>query len=474
MTDLASLDATSLAELIRRRELSPLELVDDVVARIEKVNPRLNAVTFLQLERAREQARGVLPAGPFQGVPYLLKDVVAACTGMPLTAGSAMLRHHVCDHDSVLVSRLRAAGFVLLGRTSCCELGLLPTTEPKIYGPTRNPWDLSRTTGGSSGGSAAAVASRMLPAAHANDGGGSIRIPASCCGVFGLKPTRGRISLGPDYGDIMNGLVVEHAITRSVRDSAAILDATAGAAPGDPYVAPAPPRPFTDEIKLPAGRLRIAWSTTSPIGTPVHPSCKAAVEQTARLCEALGHMVREAAPVLSAELLLHSFMAVWAAGTAASVDSTAALRGAPVDRDELEPTTWALVEAGRQVTAPVYLMSVGTLQQASRQVARFFEDVDLWLTPTLAEPPVPLGTFQAPDTDPMAPVSRAFAFSPFTPLANITGQPAMSVPLALEDDRLPIGVHFLARHGDEGLLLRVALQLEAACPWNERLPPVHA
>ncbi len=474
MNDLANLDATELAELIRTRKLSSRELVDDTIARIERVNPEINAVVHELFDQARAAASAELPDGPFRGVPYLLKDIIASCEGAPLTSGSAMLAGHVSDHDSVLVSRLRRAGFVFVGITNTCEFGLLPTVEPRLYGPTRNPWHTNRTTGGSSGGSAAAVAARIVPAAHANDGGGSIRIPASCCGLFGLKPTRGRISLGPDFGDVMGGLVAEHALTRTVRDSAAILDATAGPAAGDPYFAPPPPRPFVEELRVAPKQLRIAFSVASPTGMPVHPSCSAAVEKTARVCEALGHRVFEGAPSVSTELLVGAFMAVWAAGAAATVDGIAALRGKPASRDEVEPTTWALVEAGRQVSASTYLMSMAALQRVARQVARFFEDTDLWLTPTLAEPPVELGSFAATQDDPMAAVARAFAFSPFTPLANITGQPAMSVPVEFDTDGLPIGVHFTARTGDEATLLRTAAQLEEACPWRERLPRVHA
>jgi amidase len=388
-----------------------------------------------------------------------------------MTSGSAFLRDFVAPVDSVLVRRYVAAGLVLLGKTNCAEFGFLPTTEPALFGPTRNPWDPEVTAGGSSGGSAAAVASGMVPIAHGNDGGGSIRIPASCCGLVGLKPTRARITQAPLLGDIMGGLVVDHALARSVRDSAALLDATAGSTPGDPYVAPPLPRPLLAEVGADPGRLRIAWSARNPISAPVDPECVRAVEAAARLCEDLGHHVEEAAPALDGELLYESFFAVWLSGHAWGIDGMARAMGREPEEDELEPLTWALRRVGREIRAADYLLAVTALQRMAREVAGFFAHQDLWLSPTLAAPPVSLGTFDRRSTDALSVFRRASEFVPFTPLFNATGQPAVSLPLHWSDAGLPIGVQLVARYGDEATLVRVAAQLEQARPWAGRTPP---
>ncbi|MDI6857535.1 MAG: amidase [Dehalococcoidia bacterium] len=474
MSDLTSLDATAQADLVRRKEVKPIELVDATIERIERVNPQLNAVILPLYDRARQAAEGPLPQGPFTGVPYLLKDIIASYAGVPLTSGSAFTKDFVPDHDSELVCRLKKAGLIIVGKTNTPELGILPTTEPRLFGPTRNPWDTTRTTGGSSGGSAAAVASGVLPMAHANDGGGSIRIPASCCGVFGLKPTRARNPLGPDLGDIQSGLVVEHAVTRSVRDSAALLDATCGPDVGDPYWAPPPARPFIEEVGADPGRLRIAFTTKTLTGADVHPDCAAAVEDAAALCQELGHEVSEGAPEINIEALTPAFMVLWAAGCAANIDGVALLTGRVPTPDQFEPLTWALAEQGRLQSAPAYVLSVGILQRVARDIARFFLDYDLWLTPTLAEPPVPLGSFDSPPENPLLGMIRAGEFVPFTPICNVTGQPAMSVPLYWNAEGLPVGTHFVARFGDEATLFRLAAQLEEARPWANRHPPVWA
>ncbi len=467
-------DATALAELVRRGEASPLELVDDAIARIEKLNPEINAVIRPMFDQARETARGELPDGPFKGVPYLLKDILAACKGVPFTSGSRMLEDYVPDHDSELVARLRRAGFIFVGKTNTPEFGFLPTTEPVLYGPTRNPWNTAHIVGGSSGGSSAAVAARILPAAHANDGGGSIRIPASCCGLFGLKPTRGRITLGPDLGDIMNGLVVEHAVTLSVRDSAAILDATHGPMPGDPYFAPPPARPYVEEVKASPGKLRIAMSVHAPTGVDVHADCVAAVRDAAKLCEELGHHVEEIDPPIAGDMLTQAFMVPWTAGAAATLDGLGMLTGKSATKDNVEPLSLALAEMGRGHSASTYLLSIGLLQRIAREVARFMEKYDIWLTPTLAEPPLVLGSFDAPEDNPLQPLMRAAQFSPFTPIQNVTGQPAMNVPLFWNKDGLPVGAHFVGRYADEATLFRLAAQLEKARPWIDRKPKVCA
>lgn len=472
--ELTWLDAMAQAELVRRGQITPLELVNAAIQRIEQLNPQLNAVITPLFEAALATAQQSLPVGPFTGVPFLLKDLQAAFEGVPMSAGSRWLRNFKPNGDSELVKRYKRAGLIVLGKTNTPEFGLLPTTEPVAFGPTHNPWDLTRTPGGSSGGAAAAVAAGMTAFAHANDGGGSIRIPAACCGLFGLKPTRGRNPLGPHFGDIFSGLVVEHAVTRSVRDSAGLLDATAGYDQGDPYIAPVPARPFLDEVGTPPGKLRIAFSTQAYTGVPVHPDCVAAVQDAAKLCADLGHEVTEAAPQLNGEMLSKAFFTVWAAGCAWTVDSYSFAVGGKPTAEELEPLTSVMIELGRKRSAPEYLLAVQTLQIFARRVAQFMEPYDVFLTPVLAEPPVPLGTFAATAEDAMAGMKRSGLFTPFTALQNMTGQPAMSVPLFWNEAGLPLGVQFAGRYGDEATLFRLAAQLELARPWADKHPPVAA
>lgn len=474
LDELSYIDATALAELVRQKEVTPVELVEGAVARIERLNPELNAVVTPMYDQAIEAAKADLPDGPFMGVPFLLKDLLAAYAGVPMTLGSGLVRHFVPDHDSELVNRIKRAGLIILGKTNTPEFGLLPTTEPRLFGPCHNPWDRTRTSGGSSGGSAAAVAAGMVPFAHGNDGGGSIRIPASCCGLFGLKPTRARNPLGPDFGDIMSGLVVEHAITRSVRDSAALLDATSGPQGGDPYWAPPPARPFLKEVGVAPGRLSIAFTVDAGSGIKVHEDCVKAVREAADLCVELGHEVKEASPHFERELVNQAFMSVWAAGVAANLEGISRMTGKAVSTDQVEPLTWALYEMGLQVKASDYLLSLNFFQSLGRKMDRFMCDYDVWLTPTLGEPPVPLGTFDSPPDNPLQGFLRSAQFVPFTPFANATGQPAMSVPLSWNDEGLPIGTHFVGRFGDEATLFRLAAQLEQARPWAKRRPKLTA
>jgi amidase len=471
MDEFASLDATGQAELVRRGEAKPSELVEAAVRRIEELNPKLNAVVTPMFDLALDAAAGDLPDGPFTGVPYLLKDLgEVEYAGVRFTEGSRYLQSYVAPHDSEMVSRLKAAGLIVLGKTNTPEFGILPTTEPALFGPARNPWDTSRSTGGSSGGSAAAVASGMVPAAHGNDGGGSIRIPASCCGLFGLKPTRARNPQGPDYGDIMSGLVSGHALTRSVRDSAALLDATSGPAPGDPYWAPPPARPFAREVGADPGRLRIAVVANAPTLSEIHPDCVEAVRSAAELCASLGHECSEGGFDLDGDAITNAFLTAWTAGVAWSLDHWARTIGRPATADDVEPLTWALVEMGRSKSAPDYLLAVQDLQRISREVAAMYQSYDVVLTPTIAEPPPLLGEFDSPPDDPLRGLMRAAALVPFTPIANITGQPAMSLPLHWNAGGLPIGVHVIGRFGDEATLLRLASQLEEASPWEARQP----
>ena len=463
-------DAITQAELVREKEIKPIELVEAAIARIERLNPAVNAVVTPMFESARLACDNPLPEGPLTGVPFFLKDLLASFAGVRMTSGSRFTKDVVPDRDSELVARYKRAGLVIIGKTNTPEFGILPTTEPALFGPARNPWDTTRTTGGSSGGSAAAVAAGLVPAAHANDGGGSIRIPASCCGVFGIKPTRARNPLGPGLGDMFGGLVSEHVVTRSVRDSAALLDATAGPSPGDPYCAPQAARPFLDEVGVDPGKLKIAFVTTTPTGAAVHPDCEYAVRDAAFICSGLGHEVEEGAPMLDPVKVQKAFMTVWAAGCAWTIDGMSHVTGQPAGPECFEPGTWALYEMGKRRSAPEYLRAIQVLQAASRQVAKFFERYDIWLTPTLAEPPLPLGSFESPPEDPMRGMQRAGTFAPFTPICNITGQPAMSVPLFWNKDGLPIGTHFVARFGEEATLFRLAGQLEQSRPWSGRKP----
>ncbi|HLI74381.1 MAG TPA: amidase family protein [Acidimicrobiales bacterium] len=479
MTD-PFLDASAQAELVRSGSASPAELVDDAIDRIEKLNPELNAVIRTRFDEARAEAAGPLPDGPFRGVPLVLKDLLAYAAHEAVHEGMRVLKdaHYVAPEDQEITRRFRAAGFVVVGRTNTPELGILPTAEPDAYGPTRNPWDPRRSTGGSSGGSAAAVASGMVPVGHANDGGGSIRIPASECGLVGLKPSRARVPLGPEFGDVMAGLVCELAVTRSVRDTAAVLDALAGPEPGDPYAAPPPARPYREEVGADPGRLRIGVQTDAFAGNgPVHPDCIAAAQHAARLLESIGHHVEPTrVTALDAPEFVGHFLTVWAAGTAYDVDHYWPQRlGKAIGPDDVEPLTWALADMGRAVDAATFLAARQWLQACGREVARWYESgFDLLLTPTLAEPPPLLGEFTSPPDNPLAGLMRAAALVPFTPVFNVTGQPGVSVPLHWNDQDLPIGVQLVATLGREDVLIRVASQMEAAEPWAHRVPKIHA
>jgi amidase len=408
-------------------------------------------------------------------VPYLLKDLAVEADGVRFTEGSRFLAGYVSSYDSELVVRLRRAGLVIIGKTNTPEFGMAPACEPLLFGPTHNPWDLGRSTSGSSGGSAAAVAAGLVPAAHGNDLGGSIRYPASACGLFGLKPTRARNPFGPEYGDVVSGWAVEHAVTRSVRDSAAILDATAGPALGDPYWAPPPVRPFLQEVGVDPGRLRIGFSARTPEGGLGHPDCIAALDDAARLCTELGHeLVETDLPGLDGAVG-SAIGTVFNAATAWIVGYWVRRLGRPPEADELEPLTRAYWESGQCVSAADYLLAIEDLQAFARVVAQFLTGVDVWLTPTMSTPPLPLGEIVSTVEEPLRALERGGATIAYAGVvANITGNPAMSVPLWWNADGMPIGVHFLGRFGDEATLLRLAGQLEAARPWTERRPPVHA
>ena len=464
----AAYDGLGLAQLVAQGAVKPSELLEEAITRAEALNPKLNAVIYKDYEHARRTADGVLPQGPFQGVPFLLKDISALAKGMPTRQGSAFFPAFPSDHDSHLTARFRKAGLVFFGKTNVPEFGLLPTTEGKLYGPAHNPWNLGCSTGGSSGGSAAAVAAGILPLAHANDGGGSIRIPASCCGLVGLKPSRGRVSAGPDLGEAVDGLAIELAVSRSVRDTAAALDVAAGGEPGDPCAAPPAPASYLEVSQRAPKRLRIGYARKRPGGSVFHPDCIAAVERAAELCAALGHEVEEAAPDVDIDFLLPAFKVIWCSNLAAIVDFVAKLTGQTPSPETLEGVTYGFYEAGMRVGAAEYLQTKLRLNQMVRLVGRFHQTYDLWLTPTLGTPPIKLGWLDIDETDPDKAFAALLDYVPVTPLQNLTGQPAISLPLYWNADGLPIGVQFAAAYGDELTLLQLATQIEQAAPWFDK------
>lgn len=467
--DYAGYDALGLAELVRTGQVSAAELLKTVLDRVASLNPRLNAIVTPLYEQAHQTVKAGLPEGPFTGVPYVFKELVVSVEGAPTTSASRLFADNMPVVDSEIVRRCRQAGLVVIGKTNSSEFGLSAATEPALFGATRNPWDLSLSPGGSSGGSAAAVAASLLPMGHASDGGGSIRIPAACCGLFGLKPTRGRITAGPEGGEGLAGLAGQHAVTWSVRDSAALLDVTAGPLAGDPYFAPGPEGLYLDEAARDPERLRIGYSTRTFHGAAIDPEIVTATEEAARLCSALGHEVSEASPAFDFEAARNGFAAVFAANCMASVARATGGRLPP--EGVVEPLTRAIAERGLALPAADYIRHLQALHRESRAIAGFFQQYDVWLTPTLAMLPRPTGYFDINETDVDRWLERLLAFSPFAFLANVTGQPAMSVPLCESPGGLPIGCHFTARYGDEDLLFQLAGQLERARPWAMRRPP---
>jgi amidase len=500
--DDANLDATALAALVRDRQVSPAELVDAAIERIERGNGEINAVVWRSFERARAEARAIGSSAdaPFAGVPFLLKDLLAHDAGEPSTSGCGLLRDYRAPADSELVRRYRKAGLVVLGRTNTPEFGIYGVTEPRAFGPTRNPWDLTRTPGGSSGGSAAAVAAGFVPMAHGGDGGGSIRIPASHCGLVGLKPTRARNPAGPLSGERWAGLVSEHVLTRSVRDSAAMLDATMGTDAGAPYEVTAAARPYVDEVAMGAAgqgrRLRIAFWTQPLFGSPAaatHPECQQAIEEAAKLASALGHRVTEACPPYDREDLVQAYFTIVAASVHRAVDQAGELAGRRPKAADFEGPTWMLKLIGGKLSAGEYVAALERVHFAHRRLASFFDAHDVFLTPTVATPPVPIGTFAPTRSQrflmallralPMRPLlltalrelaSTALDATPNTMLFNLTGQPAISLPLHMTPEGLPIGTQWVARFGDEATLFQLAAELEAASPWGARRPPLLA
>ena len=463
-------DGLGLAHLIAKKQITPIELLNHVRARAGLVNPKLNALCQLFFDKAEAQIQQGLPDGPFRGVPFLLKDLGHQLAGTPTTFASRIYKDNVPNFNSTLVERYKRAGLVIFGKTTTPEMGITPPTESAMYGPTRNPWNPERTPGGSSGGAAAAVATRIVPMAHASDGGGSIRIPASCCGVFGLKPTRGRVPFGPTQLEGWNGLSIAHAVTVSVRDSAALLDSTGGPEMGSPYWAPPPARPFLKEVGSDPGKLRIALILDPPLRTPLDPECRMAAVEAAKRCESLGHRVEEAKPPLDYPGVAAAFLAVQRVSFARGIEDRARVLGRALTEKDLEPVTWAYYQLGLGVSAVDYSRAIATCQLTGLAVAKFQRTYDVILSPTLGKRPVPLGVLSLSRSDPAAVLRENAEFSPFTRLYNVTGQPAMSVPLHWSADGLPVGVMFAARFGDEATLFRLAAQLENARPWANRRP----
>jgi amidase len=468
------MDAVAQADLVARGEVTPLELLDAAIERIERIDPELNAVTIRWFDHARDTARTELPDGPFRGVPFLIKDLFAGYAGQPITNGNRALKNAgtIADTDTTLVSRFRDAGLVIAGRTNSPELGSVPTTEPLAWGATHNPWDLTRSPGGSSGGAAAAVASGMVPFAHASDGGGSIRIPASCCGLVGLKPSQGRISLGPIRDE--TALSVELCVSRTVRDTATLLDAVRGPGVGDTVIAPAPTRSYVDEIGADPGRLRIGLLDHPPQGGSVAPECATAAHSVAALLESLGHTVEQAWPAAleDTSLAVH-FATLWTTNMGVGLRRFEEQIGRPLAADEFEPLNRAQAEIAAHFTAVDYALAFSAATHLRRSVQAWWADGwDLLLTPTVAELPLPLGTIGNNPDNPLAAVERSFQFIPFTPPFNVSGQPAINVPVEWTDDGLPVGVQLVAAYGREDVLLRVAGQLESARPWAQRIPDV--
>ena len=468
-TDYVRYDALGLADLVATKQATAGELLEAAIERLEAVNPKINAVNLKMYDEAKRSIAAGLPQGPFTGVPFLLKDLGAFYAGFPTSFGSAFYKDFVPDHDTTLVERHRKAGLVVFGKSNTPEFGLAATTEPVAFGPTRNPWNLAISPGGSSGGAAAAVAAGVLPMAHATDGGGSIRIPAAYCGLFGLKPTRARNPAGPDIGEGWSGMASSHCVSISVRDSAALLDATHGPAPGDPYMAPPPAGSYLRELAAGPGRLRIAVMRHSLWGRPLHAECLRGVEATAKLLGELGHVVEEAAPKLDVAAHAKAFRVIIAGNVAAVLELRAGAIGRKWRPDEVEKVSWQFAEEGRKLTAADYALAILAVHAAGRQLAAFFQRYDLLLGATMAEPPQALGAINMmSDSVDDYYEQQLLGRMSITPLFNMTGGPAMSVPLHWSADGLPVGIHFGARHGDEATLFRLAAQLERAKPWAGR------
>jgi amidase len=490
--DYGDYDALGLAGLVSSGQVSASELLDEALSRTSQANPKINAIVHLMEARAREALTAGLPAGPFSGVPFLVKDLMTACAGEPMRCGSRLFQDFVPPEDEELTRRYRKAGLVIFGKTNTPELGVTNVTEPELFGPTRNPWNLDRTPSGSSGGSAAAVAARIVPAANANDGGGSIRTPASNCGLVGLKPSRGRNPTGPQAPDVWWGFIGEHVVTRTVRDSAALLDATAGDYPQQLMKLPAPGRPFLEEMHREPGRMRVAFSFDPGLGKTLHPENRKALEATTACLDRLGHEVVEVRLPLPPESFVGSYAALISADVAATLRMASTLLGRAATSDDVELATWILAKMGEAQSAAEVAEALWTMQTFSRQWLAWASAFDVLLTPAVGVPPMPIGAYK------LSPMQRqglklltalpagallsqrdkvveafepVFEASPYTMVANVTGQPSMSLPLHWTADGLPMGMLFTARTGDESTLFSLAAQLEQAMPWRDRVAP---
>ena len=475
LAEYASYDALGLAELVRTKQVTPAELAATALSAIAKINPAINAVIgSIPDWEARFAAQPT--NGPFYGVPFLVKDLVLHVQGVPCDMGSRFIKgNFVSPHDTDMAHRFKAAGLMMLGRTNTPELGFNATTEPLAFGPCRNPWNLSRSTGGSSGGSAAAVAAGIVPIAHGNDGGGSLRVPAANCGLVGLKPTRGRTPIGPEFGEALHGLGIEGALSRTVRDTAAILDAVQGPGVGDRFVIPGPARPYLAEARTPPRRLEMAFSLKGMKDAKVSQDCVEAVAVAAKLCQSLGHHVEEATPVFDEDQFHTANLIYWCGFLAGGIAGAAEMLGLVPSPDTLEAITWAAFQHGSKLGLLDLEMADALTNMVCRSVARFYTEYDVLITPVLSDPPLPLGFLDQNDQTRGIKEWYDFVFHhvPFTALSNMTGQPAISLPLHRTSDGLPVGVQFVAPYGDEATLVQLAGQLEQAAPWAGRIPPVH-
>lgn len=458
------------AALVKSRQVSAKELTEAAISEIERLNPRLNAVSIPLFDYALKQVTELTGNEPFAGVPFLIKDMIAEAAGTEMTEGSRYLKGYISPHDTELVARYRRAGLIFVGKSNTPEYASKPTTEPLMYGPTKNPWDNTLSPAGSSGGSGSAVASGMVSAGHANDGGGSIRLPAAWNGLVGLKPTRGRNPLGPDYGDLAAGLVCEHVVTRTVADNAALLDITQGPQSGDPYRLPTPGHTYLDETKRDPGQLRIAFSDMPITPTEVHQDCRDGVREIAQLCEDLGHTVEEAKPNISAPHFNEFFTTIWLAMVAWAIRDWARRTGREPREQDFEPHTWKMFKLDEQRRPSDLLLAVQDMHQFARAVGPFFDQYDVWLTPTSTVPPQALGYFDSDPQFPRRATERMENVPRFTAIANVTGQPAISLPLCWNANGLPIGIQAIGRFADEGTLFRLAGQLENARNWAHRWP----
>ena len=470
--DYADYDGLGLADLVRRREVTPLELVDAAIERIERHNPAINAVVHKAYDEARAAAKGALPDGPFTGVPFLVKDLLIQVAGWPRTSGSRFCTSIVDTEDSGLMRRYRSSGVIPLGKTNLPEFGITGTTEPALFGACRNPWNVNHSAGGSSGGSAAAVAAGIVPMAHGGDGRGSIRIPASMCGLVGLKVTRDRNPHLPDGYDFAQGYVVEHVITRTVRDCAAMLDVTGAPEPASPYAPPAKARPYMDEIAAAPGRLRIAWSSETANGRDIQPQIRAALERTVALLKSLGHELVERGLGVDLRALYGAQNAWSGANYAAGMRRLIEQIGREPEEHELEPLTWASLKGGRRPTGEQVMWEQQEMRMLGRGVMALFEDFDVYLTPVMGTPPPPIGYLDPVAVAPRDIGRRNGEVFPFAAPFNMTGQPSISLPLEMSDESLPVGMMFTGRYADEATLFRLAAQLETEAPWKDRRPGV--